>query len=58
MRGLTALQLRLIGLMQELRPPPVLFGGAAILATVSAHRATRDLDLLWQPADDFDFPGP
>lgn len=52
MNGLSALQLRLIGLLQQLQPPPVLFGGAAILATVCAHRATRDLDLLWQPADD------
>ncbi len=52
MNGLSALQLRLVSLLQQLQPPPVLFGGAAILATVCAHRATRDLDLLWQPAED------
>ncbi len=50
--SLSSLQKEVLATLAQAQPPPVLFGGAALLGTGLQHRVTRDLDLLWQPCDD------
>ncbi|MFT6395707.1 MAG: hypothetical protein ACJAYU_000449 [Bradymonadia bacterium] len=47
---LASIQLRILGLMNNLPDRPILFGGGAIVGTVVSHRTTHDLDLMWSPA--------
>jgi hypothetical protein len=44
---LSGLQLRVLRLLADLDPAPILFGGAALVGFHLGHRRTRDLDLLW-----------
>lgn len=52
--GLTALQLRLLGVLSTIEPRWTLSGGAALVGFHLHHRATRDLDLFWRARRDLD----
>lgn len=48
---LTALQVRVLGMLAGVQPPAVLFGGAALVVACDSPRPTRDLDLMWLHTD-------
>lgn len=47
-RGLSALQVRVLGVLAGIEPRWTLTGGGALAGVYLGHRRTRDLDLFWR----------